>query len=97
MKIVFVIGLVCLTVAFAIHFAVSLEPQELPPGYKLLCSITGDKYTLVFPDGHRSVSVFDSKAEAISFACYWEEIKDKPVKDDTAKYEWDTCPDVVDR
>lgn len=100
------IGFVCFVFS---DIACEKVQRPPPPGYKVLCSVDGKKYTLWMPRGKRgfrgtfhgttvrgsiSPSVWDSEKEAIKFAYYWEKIKHGPNVKDSDKYEWTKCEEV---
>lgn len=59
-------------------------PQTLPQGYTLMCSKEGMKFSFKFPDGRLSANVWDTVAEAISWANSWEILTERV----SSKYEW---------
>lgn len=77
------------------------EAVELPEGFIILCSFEGNKYTLKFPNGHKSANVWSSKKKAIKHAVHWKKIRqkiaqnmqtnDEPFVYESDKYEWDIC------
>lgn len=77
---------------FLMACVASKEP-ELPPGYKLMCSIPPGKYTLWLPDYQMiSATTWDTKEEAIEFAV-WRESKGKSAMsfDWSEDYKWEGC------
>jgi len=67
--------------------------QELPPGYKLLCSVKGEKYSLWMPDMAKiSINVFNTKTGAIRYANDWDDdMSKKPRPTESSKYQWEEC------
>jgi len=64
--------------------------EQMPDGYKLLCSPDG-KYCLWLPhENRKSVNVFGSKRGAISYAIHWEELRTRPAIESDG-YEWSEC------
>ncbi len=64
------------------------ETPPSPSGYKVLCSVDGEKYTLWMPNefdyvdgklkkGRLSANIWDSERAAIDYAWYWESLDDK--------------------
>jgi len=63
----------------------------LPAGYKLLCSVEGNKITIVFPNGRMAISTWNTKEEAINFINYFEKNKNDLIVDETTGYVWEEC------
>lgn len=73
------------------------EPQQLPAGYRVLCSVDGKKYALMMPSGRPSAAVWNSEKDAIDFSIYWETVKDEPYVADSEKYTWGECNSAEDK
>jgi hypothetical protein len=65
--------------------------KEVPPGYKLMCSVDGWAVTIKFPNGHLSINTWWTKWGAASYARSWEKNKGKKIISDSDKYEWEEC------
>ncbi|MBF0102052.1 MAG: hypothetical protein HQK77_14210 [Desulfobacterales bacterium] len=81
-----------IVVCFALCLLVGCS-QELPEGYKLMCSTTGNKFTVWLPHENRiSCNIFDSKNEAIRYAISWDKFRLNPIDEDNSKnYKWSDC------
>lgn len=73
---------------------IGCEEKQLPDGYKLLCSLEGDKYTLSTPSGQMYAITWNSKQEVIRHAHYLEKNKNWPAQPDSywsENYKWEEC------
>ena len=70
--------------------------QNIPLGYKILCSTEGNKYTVWFPkEQMRSAHVFTSKRSAMDYAVHWDKVRLDPIIYESDKYIWDECPNDI--
>ena len=78
----------------------SLTEADLPPGYSVLCSQDGKKFTLMIPldnvykDGggkFRSPNVNNSFSEAVRDAINFQEYRIRPREVESDKYSWSEC------
>ena len=86
MKKILIIMALCLFIASGC-FSGENDVAKLPKGYSVLCSVSGDKFALKFPDGSIAPMLWDTKRKAISFAVYY----DSWMLDPTKKYKWSNC------
>ena len=71
---------------------IEAEKPILPPGYRVVCSLDGNKYALIDPGKSKvGFNVWDSEQKAIKFAIHWEKVKDVKMVRPSSKYIWVDC------
>ena len=75
-----------------------LTEEDLPPGYSLVCSVEGDKYSVRIPLGVNypgrdflSANVYSSIRKAIAHAISFEEFTNKRFQSFSDAYQWQDC------
>ena len=71
------------------------ETYNLPPGYRIVCSTEGNKYTWQkwepCQKWFTSAGIYNSEEETIEAAISYEEYSNKPIHFDSGDYEWEEC------
>ena len=102
-KVLLALGVMCLLAVCGAYGYIAysdLQSTEvdMPPGYRVLCSLEGGKYTIWIPDkglqdgGFISASVWDSPMSASKFAVLYDlHSKTNPKMYPSDAYEWGDC------
>ena len=87
-----ILVVICLMLWGCGDISIKEAEQNMPPGYKILCSTEGNKYTVWLPkEKKKSVNVFGSKRSAADYAIEWDKYRSTPIIRPSDKYTWDEC------